>query len=210
MSENTKQNDIVTEILDAAFAKDWDDFSPEEYKHQLAESQAEVKKLTPEQEAKKMNKRMNLRVQATALYRKDRHGSKATRKRYFQAFCYACDYLADTCNLQKVFNITPMHFRKVTEYWKSYKAPSTVYTELSGFRHYCKLAGCKHPMPQNKELKLTKREPQKYNRGWLLTEYQKAREIASLWVDLMCVTAWILDGTWDFVSSKPVSSRLKT
>lgn len=28
MSENTKQNDIVTEILDAAFAKDWDDFSP--------------------------------------------------------------------------------------------------------------------------------------------------------------------------------------
>ncbi len=180
MSENTKQNDIVTEILDAAFAKDWDDFSPEEYKHQLAESQAEVKKLTPEQEAKKMNKRMNLRVQATALYRKDRHGSKATRKRYFQAFCYACDYLADTCNLQKVFNITPMHFRKVTEYWKSYKAPSTVYTELSGFRHYCKLAGCKHPMPQNKELKLTKREPQKYNRGWLLTEYQKAREIAEL------------------------------
>lgn len=35
-------------------------------------------------------------------------------------------------------------------------------------------------MPQNKELKLTKREPQKYNRGWLLTEYQKAREIAEL------------------------------
>ena len=32
MSENTKQNDIVTEILDAAFAKDWDDFSPEEYR----------------------------------------------------------------------------------------------------------------------------------------------------------------------------------
>ena len=87
MSENSKQNDIVTEILDAAFNKDWDDFSPEEYKHQLAETQAEVKKLTPEQQATKMHKRMNLRVQATAIYRKDRHGSRATRKRYFQAFC---------------------------------------------------------------------------------------------------------------------------
>lgn len=165
MSESSKQNDIVTEILDAAFAKDWYVFSPEEYKHQLAETQAEIKKLTPEHEKTKMNKRMNLRVQATALYRKDRHKSKATRKRYFQAFCYACDYLADTCNLQKVSNITPTHFRRVTEYWKSYKAPSTIQTELSGFRKYCEYAGCKHKMPQNKELKLPKREPKKYNRG---------------------------------------------
>ena len=178
MSENSKQNDIVTDILNDAFDKEWDVFSPEEYKHQLAETQAEVKKLTPDEEKTKMNKRMNLRVQATALYRKDRHGSKATRKRYFQAFCYACDYLADTCNLQKVSNITPTHFRKVTEYWKSYKAPSTIQTELSGFRKYCEYAGCKHKMPENKELKLPKRESKKYNRGWLLTEYQKARELA--------------------------------
>ena len=116
MDEHSKQNDIVTEILDAAFNKDWDDFSPEEYKHQLAETQAEVKKLTPDEEKTKMNRRMNLRVQATAHYGKDRHKSKATRKRYFQAFCYACDYLADTCNLQKVSNITPTHFRRVVEY----------------------------------------------------------------------------------------------
>lgn len=178
MSESSKQNDIVTEILDAAFNKDWDDFSPEEYKHQLAETQAEVKKLTPDKEKTKTNWRMNLRVQATGIYRRDRHGSRATRKRYFQAFCYACDYLADTCNLQKVSNITPTHFRKVVEYWKSYKAPSTIQTEVSGFRKYCEYAGCKHKMPENKELKLPKREPQKYNRGWLLTEYQKARELA--------------------------------
>lgn len=39
MSENSKQNDIVTEILDAAFNKDWAVYSPEEYKHQLAETQ---------------------------------------------------------------------------------------------------------------------------------------------------------------------------
>ena len=110
MDENSKQNDIVTEILDEAFNKDWDDFSPEEYKHQLAETQIEVKKLTPDEEKTKMNKRMNLRVQATAHCREDRHKSRATRKRYFQAFCYACDYLADTCNLQKVSNITPTHF----------------------------------------------------------------------------------------------------
>ena len=178
MSENSKQNDIVTEILDAAFNKDWDDYSPEEYKHQLAETQAEVKKLTPEKEKTKTNRRMNLRVQATGIYRRDRHGSKATSKRYFQAFCYACDYLADTCNLQKVSNITPTHFRKVVEYWKSYKAPSTIQTEVSGFRKYCEYAGCKHKMPENKELKLPKREPKKYNRGWLLNEYQKARELA--------------------------------
>ncbi len=66
---------------------------------------------------------MNLRVQATALYRKDRHKSEATRKRYFQAFCYACDYLADTCNLQKVSNITPTHFRRVTISETIYKGP---------------------------------------------------------------------------------------
>ncbi len=86
MSNNTKKNDIVTDILDAAFDKPWAVYSPEEFKHQLAETQAEVKKLTPEQEATKMHKRMNLRVQATAIYRKDRHGSEATRKRYYQAF----------------------------------------------------------------------------------------------------------------------------
>jgi len=65
MSDSSKQNDRVTEILNDAFDKEWDVFSPEEYKHQLAETQAEVKKLTPEQEATKMHKRMNLRVQAT-------------------------------------------------------------------------------------------------------------------------------------------------
>ena len=157
MSERSQ----LTEILDAAFDKPWDVYSPEEYKHQLAETQAEIRKLTPEQEMKKMNKRMNLRVQATAIYRKDRNKSKATRARYYQAFCYACDYLADNCNLQKVSNITPTHFRKVVEHWKKTKAANTILTEVSGFRKYCEYAGCKHPMPKNKELKLPKRESQK-------------------------------------------------
>lgn len=52
MSESSKQNDIVTEILDAAFNKDWDTLLPEEYKHQLAETQAEVKMLTPKKRKK--------------------------------------------------------------------------------------------------------------------------------------------------------------
>lgn len=117
-------------------------------------------------------------MQATALYRKDRSGSKATRWRYYQAFCYACDHLADTRNLQKVSNITPTHFREVVEYWKPYKAPNTIHTEVSGFRKYCGYAGCKHKMPKNKELKLPKREPTKYNRGWLPEEYETARELA--------------------------------
>ena len=164
--------------MDAAFNKPWEVFSPEEYKRQIEDTKTRLNTATPPEKQKIMNKRFNLRRQATALYRKDRRKSRATSARYFQAFCYACDYLADTCNLQKISNITPTHFRKVAEYWKSYKAPSTVYTELSGFRYYCELAGCKHPMPQNKELKLTKRKPTEYNRGWLLTEYQKARELA--------------------------------
>lgn len=86
MSENSEQNDIVTEILDEAFNKDWDTFSPEEYKHQLAETQAEVKKRTPDEETKKMNKHMNLRVQATGLYRKDRHGAGQPEKGIFKPF----------------------------------------------------------------------------------------------------------------------------
>lgn len=174
MSDSSK----LTEVLDEAFKKPWEVFSQEEFKRQIAATQAKIQKLTPEQEKTKMNKRMNLRVQATALYRKDNTKSKATRWQYYQAFCYACDHLADTCSLQKVSNITPTHFRMVVEHWKSSKAPNTVYTELSGFRHYCELAGCKHPMPQNKELKLTKRNPTEYNRGWLTQEYEKARELA--------------------------------
>ena len=47
MSNETKENDIVTEILDAAFDKPWAVYSPEEFKRQLAETQAEVKKLHP-------------------------------------------------------------------------------------------------------------------------------------------------------------------
>lgn len=174
MSDNEK----LTEILDEAFRKPWEVYSPEEYKRQIAETISEIHKLTPEEKQKKMNKRMSLRVQATALYRKDHSGSKATRWRYYQAFCYACDHLADTRNLQKVSNITPTHFREVVEYWKTYKAPNTIHTEVSGFRKYCEYAGCKHKMPDNKELKLPKREPTKYNRGWLPEEYETARELA--------------------------------
>ena len=171
-------NERLTEILDEAFHKPWEVYSPEEYKRQVTETIAEIQKITPEEEKKKMNKRMSLRVQATALYRKDRSGSKATRWRYYQAICYACDYLADNRNLQKVSNITPTHFREVVEYWKSYKAPNTIHTEVTGFRKYCGYAGCKHKMPENKELKLPKREPKKYNRGWLPEEYEKARNLA--------------------------------
>lgn len=174
MSERSQ----LTDILDEAFGKPWDVYSPEEYKQQLAETQAEIRKLTPEQVMKKMNKRMNLRVQATAIYRKDHNKSRATRARYFQAFCYACDHLADTCNLQKVSNITPTHFRKVVEYWKKTKVANTILTEVSGFRKYCEYAGCKHPMTKKKDLKLPKRVSHKYNRGWLPHEYQKAKELA--------------------------------
>lgn len=176
MSDSSK----LTDILDTAFNKPWDVYSNEEYKHQMEETKAEIRKMTPEQEMKKMNKRMNLRVQATAIYRKDRNKSKATRARYYQAFCYACDFLADTTNLQKVSNITPTHFRMVVEHWKKTKASNTVLTEVSGFRKYCEYAGCKHPMPKNKELNLPRREPTKYNRGWMLHEYQKARNLAEL------------------------------
>lgn len=125
-----------------------------------------------------MNKRMNLRIQVTAIYKKDRHGSQATRKRYYQAACYACDYIAGTCNLQKFSNFQPKHFREVAEYWKTTKELNTVYTELTGLRKYCEYAGCKYKMPENKELNLPKREPTKYNRAWLPHEIQKAKELA--------------------------------
>ena len=176
MSDSSK----LTDIMDEAFDKPWEVYSDLEYKRQLEETKARIQELTPEQEMKKMNKRMNLRIQATAMYRKDRHKGKATRKRYYQAACYACDYCAGTCNLQKFSNFQPKHFRMVAEHWKKTKAANTVHTELAGLRHYCKMAGCKHKMPQNKELKLPKREPTKYNRGWLPHEIQKAKELAEL------------------------------
>ena len=90
MSNSSK----LTNILDQAFDKPWEKYSTEEYKSQLEETKSKVRELTPEQELKLMNKRMNLRIQVTAIYKKDRHGSKATRKRYYQAACYACDYIA--------------------------------------------------------------------------------------------------------------------
>lgn len=178
MREISKKMDIVTDILDAAFDKPWEKYSAEEYKIQLEETKSKVRKLTPEQELKLMNKRMNLRIQVTAIYKKDRHGSQATRKRYYQSACYACDYIAGTCNLQKFANFHPKHFREVAEYWKTTKELNTVYTELTGLRKYCEYAGCKYKMPENKELNLPKREPTKYNRAWLPHEIQKAKELA--------------------------------
>ena len=76
MREISKKMDIVTDILDAAFDKPWEKYSAEEYKIQLEETKSKVRKLTPEQELKLMNKRMNLRIQVTAIYKKDRHGSQ--------------------------------------------------------------------------------------------------------------------------------------
>ena len=117
MSNSSK----LTNILDQAFNKPWEKYSAEEYKIQLEETKSKVRELTPEQELKLMNKRMNLRIQVTAIYKKDRHGSQATRKRYYQAACYACDYIAGTCNLQKFSNFQPKHFREVEDYWKTTK-----------------------------------------------------------------------------------------
>lgn len=174
MSNSSK----LTNILDQAFDKPWEKYSAEEYKIQLEETKSKVRELTPEQELKLMNKRMNLRIQVTAIYKKDRHGSKATRKRYYQAACYACDYIAGTCNLQKFANFHPKHFREVTAYWKTTKELNTVYTELTGLRQYCEYAGCKYKMPENKELNLPKREPTKYNRAWLPHEIQRVKELA--------------------------------
>ena len=176
MSNSSK----LTNILDQAFDKPWEKYSAEEYKIQLEETKSKVRELTPEQELKLMNKRMKLRIQVTANYKKDRHGSKATRKRYYQAACYACDYIAGTCNLQKFVNFHPKHFREVAEYWKTTKDLNTVYTELTGLRQYCEYAGCKYKIPENKELNLPKREPTKYNRAWLPHEIQRAKELAEM------------------------------
>ena len=140
MSNSSK----LKNILDQAFDKPWEKYSAEEYKIQLEETKSKVRELTPEQELKLMNKRMNLRIQVTAIYKKDRHGSQATRKRYYQAACYACDYIAGTCNLQKFANFHPKHFREVAEYWKTTKGTNTIYTELAGLRQYCEYAGCKY------------------------------------------------------------------
>lgn len=68
MSESSKQTDIVNDILDAVFDKPWAVYSPEEYKHQLAETQAEVKKRTPDEETKKMNKPLNIEKQPVSWY----------------------------------------------------------------------------------------------------------------------------------------------
>ena len=43
-------NERLTEILDNAFHKPWEVYSPEEFKRQLAETISEVSKLTPDKE----------------------------------------------------------------------------------------------------------------------------------------------------------------
>lgn len=53
MSESSKQTDIVNDILDAVFDKPWAVYSPKEYKHQLAETQAEVKNKHPMKKRRK-------------------------------------------------------------------------------------------------------------------------------------------------------------
>lgn len=54
MSDNEK----LTEILDNAFHKRWEIYSPEEYKRQIADTISEVQRLTPD-EKKVQDKQAN-------------------------------------------------------------------------------------------------------------------------------------------------------
>ncbi len=107
MSNSIKHTNLLTEILDAAFDKEWDVYSPEEYKRQIKETQADIRELTPEQEIKKMNKRMNLRVQATAFIEKIIRTARQRKQDIFKRFAMLATILQITLICRKLPTLHP-------------------------------------------------------------------------------------------------------
>ena len=161
-------NEKTESILEQLDKQPWSVFSAEEFERQVEKA---VKELPPEEIAKKIKKMSwNLQVQVKKILRCNEN-SIASKKRCDAACKRFCDFLAARYHLKNFKNVEARHLRAYVEYLQSRGLkPSYIDTELSCIRFVHNHSGSKNILPENKELKLQKREPTKYNRGLLESE----------------------------------------
>ena len=77
----------------------------------------------------------NLLAQVERVFRHCRQGSIQTRRRYKEAVCRFCYFLAEVYHVERVANIAPKHIYAYTEFLKeNRRAASTIKTDLAAIR----------------------------------------------------------------------------
>ena len=111
----------------------------------------------------------NLLAQVERVFRHCRQGSIQTRRRYKEAVCRFCYFLAEVYHVERVANIAPKHIFAYTEFLKeNRRAASTIKTDLAAIRFFHdQLPSRKHPkLPTNAMLGLERRSFGKVDRTW--------------------------------------------
>ena len=111
----------------------------------------------------------NLLAQVERVFRHCRQGSIQTRRRYKEAVCRFCYFLAEVYHVERVANIAPKHIFAYTEFLKENgRAASTIKTDLAAIRFFHdQLPSRKHPkLPTNAMLDLERRSFGKVDRTW--------------------------------------------
>lgn len=125
------------------------------------------------------NIRNNLVIQIKKLYRECNEKSFETRARYRDATIRFCEFLAENYSMQKFANIRDKHITAYVDTLKEKNiAASTVLSDLSGIRFFHKLSGEKFSLPDNKALRLDKRQVGKIDRAWSGKEISGALRLA--------------------------------
>lgn len=128
------------------------------------------------------NSHSDLIEQLKKLARHNRHGSYATRERYFDAGVQFCSFLETVYHLKSLRNIAPKH---IVAYVQDMQArgltPSTIKTNLSAIRMWHDLIPrARYRLPSNEELGITM-ERRKFggvDRTWSEEEVRSMCQIA--------------------------------
>lgn len=124
----------------------------------------------------------NLLAQVERVFRHSRQGSIQTRRRYKEAVCRFCYFLAEVYRLERLANIAPKHIFAYAEFLKEGgKAASTIKTDLAAIRFFHdQMPQVKyHTLPDNSMLDLERRSFGKVDRTWSEREFN--RMIGKAW-----------------------------
>lgn len=113
--------------------------------------------------------------QLDKLYRHNRQGSYATRRRYYEAMKRFCAFVAKEYRLEKLSNIAPKHITAyVLDMQKRRLSAAYVKTEISAIRFWFDLIpNPRYKLPSNDELNLEQRTFGKVDRAWSIAEFNK-------------------------------------
>ena len=124
----------------------------------------------------------NLLAQVERVFWHSRQGSIQTRRRYKEAVCRFCYFLAEVYRLERLANVAPKHIFAYAEFLKENgKAASTIKTDLAAIRFFRdQMPQAKYRvLPDNSVLDLERRSSGKIDRTWSEREFN--RMIGKAW-----------------------------